>query len=316
LPENTGGIYQGQQDLGEQPFTIADNKTVDQCPDYSGDVGGTGCPYADKNIVTLHKVNLGGGPSTKEPLKMAAVRVFDRNNSDFLTAAGKSNPDGSKYGIIFEANKGFVGECITDSNGLCYVGERTTGYYLVIVKYYDPETEKTVYVGSPKDPSDFNSSGIATKEFQIMKVFRNGVFQEYRGGSKMVVTGSILEIITPESAVWEGTGSIYPFIFTSDSNWSVDVCASVPTGYEIVGVYDANGNLVESSECAQTFVSGETKAVAFEVVETGSPEPSLDATLTMTSPKGKKVNKALKAQDIRRKSFDDELGKAKGKFKR
>jgi hypothetical protein len=316
VPVDSGGIYQGQQDLGEQPFTLASNKTVDQCPNYSEDVGGTGCPYADKNIVTLHKVNLGGGPSTKEPLKLAVVRVFDRNNSDFLTVAGKSNPDGSKYGIIFEANKGFVGECVSDSNGVCYVGERTKGYYLVIVKYYDPDTEKTVYVGRPKDPSDFNSSGIATKEFQIMKVFKKDVFQEYRGGSKMVVMGSILEIIAPESAVWEGVSSIYPFIFTSDSDWSVDVCASVPTGYEIVGVYDANGNLVESSECVQTFVSGEAKAVAFEVVEIGSPEPSLDTTLTMVSPKGKKQIKALKAQDIRRKSFDDELGKAKGKFKR
>jgi hypothetical protein len=174
----------------------------------------------------------------------------------------------------------------------------------------------TVYVGRPKDPSDFNSSGIATKEFQIMKVFRNGVFQEYRGGSKMVVTGSILEVISPESAIWEGTSSIYPFVFTSDSSWSVDVCAAVPSGYKIVGVYDENGNLVKSSECVQALVSGETKAVAFEVQETGSPEPSLDATLTMISPKGKKQIKTLKASDIRKKSFEAELGKAKGRFKR
>ena len=132
----------------------------------------------------------------------------------------------------------------------------------------------------------------------------------------MVVIGSILEVIAPESAVWEGISSIYPFVFTSDSNWSVDVCASVPTGYEIVGVYDENGTLVESSECVQTFVSGQSKAVAFEVVEIGSPEPSLDATLTMISPKGKKEIKAVKAHDIRRKTFDDELGKAKGHFKR
>jgi hypothetical protein len=313
------GIFQGTVPLNPTTpitLTLGSNKTLDQCPNSSGNAGGTGCPFADKNTVTLHIVNLGGGPSTQQPLPMALVRVFDTTNSAFLAVAGKSNPDGSKYGIIFEANAGSVGECVTDGTGVCYVGERTKGNYLVIVKYDDPDTEKHVYTGSPKGPSDFNSSGIATKEFQIMKVFNRGVFQEYRGGSKIVVTGSILEVIAPDSSVWEGTSSIYPFVFTSDSNWSVDVCASVPSGYNIVGVYDENGNLVPSSNCVQTFVSGQTITVAFEVVETGSPEPSLTSTLTMTSPKGKKVGLTVETQDIRKKTFDDELGKALGHFKK
>ena len=107
----------------------------------------------------------------------------------------------------------------------------------------------------------------------------------------------------------------HPFIFTSDSDWSVDVCAEVPAGYTIVGVYDENGDLIPSGECVHTFVSGETKVVAFEVKETGSPEPSLDATLNLTSPKGKKSKEKVKACDIRKKTLKAKLKELKAKYK-
>jgi len=89
--------------------------------------------------------------------------------------------------------------------------------------------------------------------------------------------------VYPDFAVWEdiAAGYVYPFIFTSDSDWTVDVCAQISTGYRIVGVYDENGNLVSDARCSQAFVSGETKALAFEVVETGSPEPRLNARLRL-----------------------------------
>ena len=162
--------------------------------------------------------------------------------------------------------------------------------------------DKTVYVGKPKDPGDFDVNGIAEKEFQIMKVFRKGTFLEFRGGKKMLVTGSLLEIITPESAIWEGTQSVYPFIFTSDSDWTVDVCANVPEGYNIVGVYDENGDLIPSEDCIQTLVNNENKAVAFGVEDIGSPEPSLDAQLIIKHKK-KKVKEKIKVHDIRRETF-------------
>ena len=98
-----------------------------------------------------------------------------------------------------------------------------------------------------------------------------------------MVTGSYLEVVHPDFAVWEdaAAGYVYPFIFTSDSDWTVDVCAYVPTGYAIVGVYDENGDLLTDSSCAQTFVSGETKVAAFDVIEVGSPEPVLGVLLTV-----------------------------------
>ena len=118
------------------------------------------------------------------------------------------------------------------------------------------------------------------------------------------------------SAIWEGVHSVYPFIFTSDSDWTVDVCARVPSGYSIVGVYDENGDLIPSAECIQTFINGESKGVAFEVQEIGSPEPYLDATLNIETPKGKKVKKKIKTYDIRKKTFKAKLKEAKDKIKK
>jgi len=249
-------IWQGEEEVeASVAITIGDQNLVDQCP---GDAygpgegaGNTGCEVADKNTVWLHTLNLGKGPSTKELLQDVRVRVFDRNSTDFQDAFGSKNPHGSQYGVIFRASEsdpypystGLIGACTTDVNGVCYVGEAAEGEYLVIVKYEDTINGKVVYVGRPKGPGDF-VDGIAEKNFQIMKVYKKGVFQGYRGGKKTVVEGSILEMITPESAIWEGTQSVYPFIFTSDSDWTVDVCARVPEGYSIVGVYDEYGDLI------------------------------------------------------------------------
>ena len=44
-------------------------------------------------------------------------------------------------------------------------------------------------------------------------------------------------------------------------------------GYDIVGVYDENGDLLTTDSCHLTFVNNESKIVAFDVVELGSPEP-------------------------------------------
>jgi hypothetical protein len=134
---------------------------------------------------------------------------------------------------------------------------------------------------------DTNSDGIGdlgTKEFQVIKTYRkNGTIQLGRG-SKTVVSGSYLEIISPEFTVWEEAVSdyIYPYIFTADdSEWEVDVCAEVPTGYDIVGVYDENGDLLTTNDCTQSIVAGETTVVAFEVVDLQSPPPHVKVRLTI-----------------------------------
>ncbi|MBI1885145.1 MAG: hypothetical protein HYS09_02325 [Chloroflexi bacterium] len=267
---------------------------ADACPTTPGLVDRQGCPVGDLNKVTLHIVDQaksgacpGGAGSCKSPIAGAQVRVFDRNDGDFQTAYGGKNPSGSLYGTIFEAGTGQIASCTTDASGQCTAGEEGTGDYLVIVK--TTVDSKTVYTGKPKSGTDFvDTNGdtlgdLASKDFQVIKVIKRDGTVQIGGGSKTVVTGSYLEVISPDFAIWEdvAAGYVYPFIFTSDSDWSVNLCAQVPTGYDIVGVYDENGDLLADSSCAQTFVSGETKVVAYEVVEVGSPEPVLGALLTV-----------------------------------
>jgi hypothetical protein len=279
----------------------------DACPVTPGLPDRQGCPVGDANTVTLHVVDQaksgacpGGAGSCKSPVAGAEVRVFDRNDGAFQAAYGGKNPNGSLYGTIFEAGTAQIAGCTTDASGQCTAGEETTGDYLAIVKYVDSGTGKTVYTGKPKSPEDF-VDGVATKEFQILKVIRKDGSVQYSGGSKTVVSGSYLEIVYPEFAVWEdvAAGYVYPFIFTSDSDWGVDVCAYVAKGYAIVGVYDENGTLISDSRCTQTFVTGETKVVAYEVVDVGSPEPKLDARLKVKH-QGKATTLDLSVPGIRK----------------
>lgn len=282
----------------------------DACPTTAGRLEYQGCPVADKNIVQLHIIDqakrgdCSGAGSCKRPLSNAAVKVFDRNklNGLSITLLNGSmvtltkNPDGQLYDDLYESSHGAaarVGKCTTDTNGTCLAGEHAVGDYLVVVKSADAETGTIVYTGLPKSPADFadtNADGLgdlATKEFQVIKVIRKDGVVEFKGGKKTVVSGSVLEIVYPDSTVWEGTKQIYPFIFTSDSSWTTDVCLSIPSGYNIVGVYDENGNLLSTSACQQTFVAQETKVIAFEVQEVSSPPPFMKAKLKVKSPKGK-----------------------------
>ena len=68
-------------------------------------------------------------------------------------------------------------------------------------------------------------------------------------------------------------------------------------------LYDQDGNLVASSDCAQAGVAGETKIIAFEVLDLQSPPPHLTTKLKIKH-KGKTVNDQL-----------DIPGKRKGKDK-
>jgi CSLREA domain-containing protein len=281
-------LWTGESFAGETTFAIGD-----PCP--GGDpvgsgAGGTGCPKAVKVTMTLHTLTIGSG-SSQAPLADVQVRVFDRTSAAFLAVAGGQNPSSSLYPVIFEANRGVIGTCITGMTGECYAGVPATGNLLVLVRYADQTLQKTVYVGRNVASNDFVSN-VASHAIQIMKVFnQQGQFVEYRGGNKLVVTGSILEMIVPDSAVWDGTRTLYPFIFTSDSDWTVDVCANVPSGYRIVGVYDPSGALIPNAECHQVLVATQTKVIAFEVEDVGSPEPTLKLDLTVKNNKSKKQTK-------------------------
>ncbi len=309
--------------FGLEVLTIDDGDGVpiadDACPFVAGLADRQGCPVGDENLVELHVVDQantgvcpGGDRSCRLPAADAEIRVYDRNQLIGLSvntledsactgsaATLTKNPDGFLYDDIFECEPSTVCDssagaceatCTTDPLGSCTAGEETVGDYLVIAKWEDIDSGKTVYTGKPKGPDDFadtNSDGkgdLATKEFQILKVIRRDGSVQLGSGSKTVVTGSFLEVVYPDYAVWEDavSGYVYPFIFTSDSSWEVDICARVPEGYEIVGVHDEAGALIGESGCSHSFVSGETLVVAFEVAEVGSPEPLLTSELRLT----------------------------------
>jgi len=264
---------------------------VDTCPTTFGLI--EGCPVGDKSTIDLHTVTLGAKGPSKNPIDGAEVRVFDRNDPDFQTLFGK-NPSGTEYFTVFDADVGRVGSCTTVA-GMCTVGEETVGDYLVIVEYFDSETGKTVYTGKPKSPEDFDATGLAEKDFQVLKVVKKNGSIQFGGGNKVVVTGSILEVVYTATAIWEpGMNSyIYPYIFTSDSAWTVDMCMYLPAGYAVVGIYDEFGNLITVDSCVQTFVSGEAKVAAFEVLDVGSPKKFSVVVDLDAKTKGKPTNVKL-----------------------
>jgi len=110
---------------------------------------------------------------------------------------------------VFENDIGRISTCTTDATEMCIAGEVAVGDYLVIVKFDDTaDTGYIVYTGKPKSPRDFDVTGLASKDFQFIKVLKKDVFKNFGGGSKTVVTGSMLEVVYPDIAMWESMMSL------------------------------------------------------------------------------------------------------------
>ncbi len=246
-----------------------------------------------------------GASSCKLAFPDTEVIVFDRNKLNGLTITKRDgsmvtltkNPDSSLYPDIFESGvarqKAMIGSCKTDNNGDCSVGDPYLGDFLVIVRGLNIPMLITgdlgfVYAGQNKGASDFvdtDKDGVvdtATKYFQFLLTINcpsgaTDITQcslQYQGGGSKTVTGSALTIIYPTDAVWSADAMdfLYPFYLQSDSDWSVDVCSQVPTGYAVAGDYDASGTFVANTSCTQTGVANEIKTIAFDVAKTGSPK--------------------------------------------
>jgi hypothetical protein len=243
-----------------------------------------------KAYKTLAGADCKPASTCQESIDQAEIRVFNRNDPAFK-AAWTSDPKATNYPAIFDTATA-IASCTTDETGTCIAGETATGSYLVIARYSDDELNKTVYIGRPKEPDDFkdtNKDGIkdlAYKDFRVTKTIKKTGEMVYTASGKIAVTGSLLEIIKPDYTLWTNTEELYPFIFTSDSEWSVDVCLYTPQGYSISNVMDAEGNLLPAANCTQTFVANETKTILFTLLETGSPEPDMSANITLVNPYG------------------------------
>jgi hypothetical protein len=310
----------------------------DACPTQAGVKEWQGCLYADLTKVKLDIIDQTRsgvcvdkkGKITehcKINVENAAVKIYDRNDPAFQAAYGK-NPKGTMYATIFESSTGWIGKsvplyqaqgasCFTNSTGRCIAGESKPGEYLVLVKFTDPVTGKTVYAGKNKDEDDFKrvliddeedddqlyertTPRLATKSIHIIEHINNKGEIKYQPAKKLVVLGSELDVITPDYTIWNGTQELYPFIFSSEDEWTVDVCMYAPTGYNISGVMDVDGNIISTSNCTQAFLANETKTILFSVAETGSPEPDMNVQIAATH-KGvtKTISIAIPGQRIR-----------------
>lgn len=166
----------------------------DACPDTYGDPDWQGCPYADEVEGRLHIVDVAGTGACPGPgnscwvyLENVEVRVYNRSDPIFI-AKWTGHPDTADFPDIFTDDAGLVGSCTTNSSGICTAGEVEPGEYLILGKYYDEATGKTVYISAYKNPDDF-VDGLATKDLRFMKHIKNNGQVEYKPVSQVYVEG-------------------------------------------------------------------------------------------------------------------------------
>ncbi len=277
-----------------------------------------GCPYGDITNAVMHIVDqkksgicgYGSNGRAKEtctvPIEGMDVKIYDRNDALFKSTYG-SNPSKNLYDNIFEADIGLVGGCTTAADGACLAPEAYGGKFLVIGKYADTVNGITIYQGrlknfkvkdcnrdewgcegSCKDEEEDDSDSVTlgeneivkTKNLRIVKIINKYGSVKYEAGNRQIIIGSELNVVSADYVLWEENEELYPFVFSSTENWTVDVCVQVPEGYEIAGILDADGNVLATSDCVQAIIAGEDKVILFRVLETGSPEPNMSFTLT------------------------------------
>jgi hypothetical protein len=295
----------------------------DDCPDVPGLGKQNGCPHANETHVKMTIMDLrrngacgywpnGWAKFTCEvDLEDVNVKVFDREDRDFYSAYG-SWPPRHFLDDIYEANIGIAGGCSTNEDGKCMVGEDHPGKFLVIAKYEDSDSGKKVYTGKfvnfmwnrsacwwhwdrdDDDEDGFTPPDKITKYLHIIKLIRRNGEAKFLGGVRTIVSGSQLDVYHPEYTVWEDEVELYPFMFTSEEDWDVDVCMYVPEGYRLVGIMDDNEEVISTSGCVHSFVAGESKVFLFEVEDVGSPEPEMSFSLvTVHEGRGKVLYKKI-----------------------
>jgi hypothetical protein len=275
-----------------------------------------GCPYGDSSNVELHIVDQAktgecgftssgkAKASCTVPVEGITVKIFDRQDPDFVEAYN-SRPQKNLFPVIFESDIGLVGSCVSDVNGNCLAPEEHPGKFLVIGKLRDEANNITVYQGKIKnfnkktindfededDDDDDDSSSqnlprdiVKNKNLRYVKIIKKDGSVKYEAGHRTIVIGSELMIDAADFVLWSNSEELYPFVFTSDSEWEVDVCMSTPEGYSIVGVLDENGTLLPDVSCVQAFVAGESKVFVFSVVRMGSPEPNFGVSIKAKEP--------------------------------
>ena len=250
---------------------------------------GVGAATRETIEVTLHTIDRtgsvcpNGAGSCKGSIAGAEVRVFDRNNPQF-EAMWTSSPDGLLYGDVYETAVGLVARCVTGADGRCETGENDNIPLLKIVK--TSIDGYTVYTGLPQNPGAAQANPVTFLDV-IRAIDKDGNVT-IRAGKKTVVEGSYLEIIEPDYVIWENEVELYPFLFTSDSEWNIDLCLHVPAGYA-----------VHEGECQQLLVANETATLMLTVEDMESPEPNFSLEIKLKhKDKTTNLNREVKGKRV------------------
>jgi hypothetical protein len=114
-----------------------------------------------------------------------------------------------------------------------------------------------------------------------MKQVKSNGDVRYLAASVVVTHGSLLETLYPQYFVWENTVEYYPMAYVTADNWTVDVCADAPEGYELTSILDENDQVVSTTECLHTVIPGDPRLFLFEVTDLQSPSPDFEFDLTV-----------------------------------
>ncbi|MCP4604321.1 MAG: HYR domain-containing protein [Proteobacteria bacterium] len=265
-----------------------------------------GCPFGDLTYVDVRIIDLKRSGvcgtyangwkkiSCTVPAEGVPVRIFDREDGDFVAIFGK-RPRHHLYDDIFEAGIGQVGECVTGPDGSCLAPEDHPGKFLVISKLYDTDEDLNIYQGRHKnfrgrvirdfeeeesddeDPLESTplKERVKHKHLRYMKLVKHNGSVKYSSCGRNIVIGSEITIDAVDYTIWTDTEELYPFVFESEEDWTIDVCMQVPEGYDVAGILDEDGNVVETDDCIQTLVTDEQRVFLFRVIDLQSPEPNL-----------------------------------------
>jgi sugar lactone lactonase YvrE len=171
--------------------------------------------------LTLQQVGSGAPNPKKKDVEGALIKVYNRKDPAFIAAFGNSfGQYKKKLDLIYNSALVPVGTCTTDSLGMCTANEAAPGDYLVIARFADTATNKTVYTAKKKNTGNFKCAEtpendndddedndidddggehgdrlcaageipIATRDLKIEKHFKKGVFEKY-SGDVVVVSG-------------------------------------------------------------------------------------------------------------------------------
>ena len=226
----------------------------------------------------------------KEPILGFTVKVFNINNPAFKALYPTEKAIKDNWINIYEGSAGQVGSCVLNETiyyktidkdedpitddfrkkydpnynnpyGSCIAGVPVAADYVIVTKFVSPAGD-VVYVGKGIKTDNFkdtNKDGIRNfvrKKLKVMMHVKKDGSRKYNPGTDVLFDGSTLIVEYPESSVLVNGVDVYPFIFTSDSEWATDICLSVPEGYQIVG-----------EECTQIFVQNETRSVYFSLTQ-------------------------------------------------